>query len=639
MRNAVFVSIFVLLNMFLISCGGGGSGGSDGSFGDNIPNNCDNPTPFRGYNPSAAADQQNGEVTASYELPSDCYLISNLIKVTQNAQLTISPRTTLLFASGASLIVEGGSIIANGNANAPIYFTGQIKQPGGWRGIRINYPNSSNQTYSSFMYTVIEYAGQDGLSITRPSHSIGVVNRTLGDNAGRINFTNNIIRHGGGEFAFYAATKSLFERFENNLIYDNQGNPIYIDGNEVHRIASSNRFNKSGQDNQENTIYVSGNRIDSQYLLQLGLSTDISWKKLEIPYLITEDLEIYNTNLSLDPGVELQFEVSAGLEINEPNASLFAKGQQKNPIKFTLKDSYLSSNGFTNTYWKGVRFIRSNNIRNRIEYTTIEYGGDPSVLNNQANISIIDNSYVSLNNSTLKNSSGYGLIVDGDSVIPEFNNNWLLENLAGIAKVSSKSVRYLSNSSRYVGAGNSGNFIIIDDDGLNSTDTWQGLEVPYAFITDFYVDQNLTIEAGAILLFENDKKMVVESAGSLVVNGTSRDPVEFSSLTQYINQNGFNNSYWQGIVFNSSAGRPINELNFVRIEYAGATQIFNAPSAALTLRSLSQQTNTQLELSNTTIESVFPNSWGVYKDENSQLIQGANNNLFSICDQQINGFC
>lgn len=75
---------------------------------------------------------------------------------------------TLIFGSGASLIVNGKIVADSNDPNQRIVFTGTTASPGSWNGIQINSGNSSN--VSTLRRCDIQYA-TDGIKITYTGNS------------------------------------------------------------------------------------------------------------------------------------------------------------------------------------------------------------------------------------------------------------------------------------------------------------------------------------------------------------------------------------------------------------------------------------------------------------------------------------
>jgi parallel beta-helix repeat protein len=147
--------------------------------------------------------------------------------------LTITPGTTVSFASGTTVTING-KLVADGNdPNQRITFTGTTATPGFWNGIKINSGSSTN--VSTLRRCDVQYA-TDGITITYTGNSNNVTvdkcnirNNSAdgvyinGDNwsGATVNPTisNNAISNNGGngiDLVNYAKPTITGNRIENN---------------------------------------------------------------------------------------------------------------------------------------------------------------------------------------------------------------------------------------------------------------------------------------------------------------------------------------------------------------------------------------------------------------------------------------
>jgi len=165
--------------------------------------------------------------------------------------------------------------------------------------------------------------------------------------------------------------------------------------------------------------------------------------------LVTRDITIgvrapgTSALLTVSPGVTLIFQSSTGFNVQETGA-LSAKGTLTKPIIFT--DEFRSPGS-----WKGVQFTFNSSDRNELDNVTIEYGGQGR--NGNANLILFGagtKSKVKIRNSTLAHSSRYGFDFNGNSIVAEFSNNTIINNVqSGV--LSANSVSALDAVSRYSG--------------------------------------------------------------------------------------------------------------------------------------------------------------------------------------------
>src|SRR5699024_5306973 len=88
---------------------------------------------------------------------SDCFVAEGDVMV--SGDLVIEPGATLYFGPGYGMsIEEGGSLVAEGTADAPILLTGLEQRPGFWKGLQFNGSYSSANHVD---HVIVEYGGSD----------------------------------------------------------------------------------------------------------------------------------------------------------------------------------------------------------------------------------------------------------------------------------------------------------------------------------------------------------------------------------------------------------------------------------------------------------------------------------------------
>ena len=194
------------------------------------------------------------------------YLIRNSIRVEEGKSLIIGPGVSVKFDNGTRLTVSGTSgLLALGNENEPIIFTSNSNSPnpGDWDRIYV----TGTEDRVEFSFCIIEYAniglqfranmtGCDDFdnspkinnSIIQNNSNFGMYCVAEGDPERgcigigtptgnlRMNATNNIIRNNNTDGLRILGTDGYFSKgtvegiFERNLIYDNGGDGVEIEG-------------------------------------------------------------------------------------------------------------------------------------------------------------------------------------------------------------------------------------------------------------------------------------------------------------------------------------------------------------------------------------------------------------------------
>ncbi|MEM9847508.1 MAG: hypothetical protein AAF847_06445 [Bacteroidota bacterium] len=270
-----------------------------------------------------------------------------------------------------------------------------------------------------------------------------------------------------------------------------------------------------------------------------------------------------NTDLVIEPGVVIEFQDNAGLEIGEAG-SISAVGTKEKPITFT---------GVTKTAgaWSGV-LVESNDIKNELRYVNVSYGGGEAFNSNgnRANLILWADTRLSIDDCTFSHSASYGIEMDYQNyTIPSFTNNTLTDNETPIY-TQPAIVHVFDASSQY--SGNTNDHIVIGCAELTTGDyTWNKLDVPFRVVaTGFGIrrwtevpDQcNLVLVPGVIIEFDTDTGLRINKGGSLKARGTNSDNILFTGVDQ-------GTGAWRGIYFNFTQSIN-NQLNKCIIEYAGS---------------------------------------------------------------------
>jgi parallel beta-helix repeat protein len=305
-------------------------------------------------------------------------------KYMNKARLTVDPGVILEFSEGKKLQFGspnfGGEIYAIGTSGQQITFRPNNGLAGGWEGIYF-HDNSDNWGNTSTMqYCIVEkgneyniYSGSTSQPtldncIIRNSANVGLKQYNANTNITNCSFLNN------GSYPIYFTDWSSSTVLNNNTYSGN--NPQYI--------AMS-----GGDYTESRTVYYDG-----------------------IPYRVLADMRIgryFNTAiLTVQPGVILAFEPGTRLQLGHPNygGGIYAEGNAGSLITFT------SYNGLTGG-WEGLNFHdHSDNWGNTsmLKHCLIEKGNQYNVLAESTNQPLIEN-------TTIKQSAGYGIRLSSASII------------------------------------------------------------------------------------------------------------------------------------------------------------------------------------------------------------------------------
>jgi len=291
-------------------------------------------------------------------------------------------------------------------------------------------------------------------------------------------------------------------------------------------------------------------------------------------YIVEGFLEV-NADLIINPGVCIEFTANSGLFINN-DGTIQASGTSIAPIKFTGVQKVPG-------FWRGIQ-VRANDVRNELNHTIVEYAGSDFLATYGTNIEIrggvaiegVTGSYGSLkvNNSTIKDCDGYGLIVEQDAQLRAFGNNHFENNELAAIRIDAENVGAIDASSGYTNNGLDGVEINASGSPLHKITqdaTWRALESGAVYRVDqsFDVEAELTILPATVIEFEANQTAVFKQdldtpLGIIIAKGTMSEPITFTGV-------GKSAGYWQGLIIQSSSA--LNEMDYCIVEYGGSDPI------------------------------------------------------------------
>ncbi|MDF1546366.1 MAG: hypothetical protein P1P88_01000 [Bacteroidales bacterium] len=181
-----------------------------------------------------------------------------------------------------------------------------------------------------------------------------------------------------------------------------------INANYLHTIGPDNDYSNVGKITVEGDLNIDGNYF---------------WENIGCTYEFLNGLNIGSDNgvyLDIEPGVNLLFGNNTSLNIGvSGKANLVTHGSVDNPVIFTS-----ASDSPVNGIWNGINI--GNNVASVVfNYCNISYGG----AGQNANV-VLSNTgtNVSITNSQINNSAGYGIFIDQNST-PTLTNNTFSGNV------------------------------------------------------------------------------------------------------------------------------------------------------------------------------------------------------------------
>ena len=326
------------------------------------------------------------------------YIVEGELRV--SAELTIPPGTRLLFEEGAELRIEsGGVLIAAGTEEQPIRFRGTTQEPGWWNGIVFYGSTSLNNTLE---WVLIEHGGREAIHGSVVPANL-VVGYSLRD--GRVRVENSTIRHSGG-YGVAVHENGTLTGWSNNTVTQNASAPVWAAASHAHLLDAESKYTGNDVD----AVRLVANRVEEG---------SVTWQALDVPYRVTgggTNIDVRSGLLSIEPGAVLLFEEDGGLKITG-TAEIVVEGTADERVTF-------SGTQETPGWWNGI-WVRTDSTNNSLDYVTVEYGGrdefhsslEPANIAVGRSITPTYDSFVSITNSIIQSSGGYGLHVHGNSEV------------------------------------------------------------------------------------------------------------------------------------------------------------------------------------------------------------------------------
>ncbi len=265
-----------------------------------------------------------------------------------------------------------------------------------------------------------------------------------------------------------------------------------------------------------------------------------------------------NSSLSIEPGTEIVFENEGSLVMNK--SILHAIGSASERIIFRGLDDVKG-------FWKSITFYNSTdnqmaycNIRDAGNYTSSEfllYGGGAVIVGNA-----LGDAALSLENCQISNCSSFGLYIDTESELKVFSGN-TITNCDYVAYVSANSLGQLAGSANQF-TGNTHEQVKVKGGQVRATALWPALTVSFLFSNDTQIENEVSIEPGATLLFEANAELILyknnTTDGKLLAEGSPSKPILFKGASTSA-------GFWKGIKVNSGLAR----LSYCNVSDAGKT--------------------------------------------------------------------
>lgn len=336
-----------------------------------------------------------------------------------------------------------------------------------------------------------------------------------------------------------------------------------------------------------------------------------------VDYIVECDAEVTNGTLTIEPGVIIEFKTSARLIIKDMGI-IKANGTD---TKHIIMRGTSSATGA----WDGVS-IESNNSGNQMSYVEVLNAGETENFNTSVGGFSYDKKTavavygkLSIKNCIVKGSGGDGISFSTEATVLGFENNTLTQNArypivtycGHINAMNFATCTLTGNTQSYIAV-----FSTSSNNEVEETTTFKATSIPFLAINDLYFQSDLTFDAGAVLVFQNDLGLGIQGNGRILTNGTAAKPVIWRGESEVA-------GYWRGCLVNTV--NPLNVLNHTIIADAGSSE--NAYSTGKTSLAVGSVVEAKLTINNISAPrfvncavSVGSSSWGATMTNNSPEI-------------------
>jgi len=149
----------------------------------------------------------------------------------------------------------------------------------------------------------------------------------------------------------------------------------------------------------------------------LNTGVNHTWMNLQNgKYLFTSNADIYD-RITIQPGTLLEFTNDVLFRLRAGSV-IIAEGTASDRIVFTRRDG-------TGAHWRGI-YYQSTSVESIMDYVEVSYAGNSNAGTGlgQTNIGLDNNSRLTITNSIISNSLGWGIDVRNNGNLTESNNTF-----------------------------------------------------------------------------------------------------------------------------------------------------------------------------------------------------------------------
>lgn len=336
---------------------------------------------------SIADDVTWKAIGVDYRLPGSVEYIDAAVEIEPGVNFVVQ-------SNGGLQVLANGSLKAIGTTSDEIVFKGEQDEVGYWRGLNFR-SNNPNNTLS---YVSISNGGSQGFDGANIKANIMV------DNGGRLQMDHTSSWKSGGAGLHLRDVEVQMPNFSTNAFFGN----VYPIVGLVHHY----HFLDVDSDYSGNT----NDFIQTEYSNK-EITQDVTWQAISIPYRLAESISYLASAITIADGATFLGSPKSGIQVMT-TGSLSAVGTASQGITFKGEQNVTG-------YWRGIQF-RSNNPNNKLTFVTVTNGGSEGFDggNRKANIELYESALLTIKNSTITNSGGYGVRVLSLGVLTETGNTY-----------------------------------------------------------------------------------------------------------------------------------------------------------------------------------------------------------------------
>lgn len=327
------------------------------------------------------------------------YLVNS--EIDSFGKIVIEEGAEFRFASGIRFRIRNTGVIqAMGTAADPIILKGAVELAGAWTGLFIESSSVENQ----LNHVHFSHAGHSNIASGFGKTALAFAS------AARTNLSGLMFSNVDGY--------GIYIRYDNSVIgFDNLSfgaglaeGAIYM---RTPQISSIDHMSDFGN----NYVVVDGGTLNT--------GVNHTWINLQNgKYLFTSNADIYD-RITIQAGTALEFTNDVLFRLRAGSV-IVAEGTASDRIVFTRRDG-------TGAHWRGI-YYQSTSVESVMDYVEVSYAGNSNAGTGlaQTNIGIDNNARLTLTNSIISNSLGWGIDVRINGNLTESNNTFFNNPLGDI---------------------------------------------------------------------------------------------------------------------------------------------------------------------------------------------------------------